>query len=83
MERETRNSIILPKRPFLRGIARLFDWSGSLDRDIIEEILDRHRNPPPIPSSKEALRNSWQAVGDSMRWAIDEYDKELSENELK
>ena len=71
--------IMLPKRPLLRGIARLFDWGGSLDHDVIERIRAQYRNPPPIPSLEDAIRATWQADGDSMRWAIGEYEKELDE----
>jgi hypothetical protein len=74
---EKANSIVLPKRPFLRGIARLFDWGGSLDHDVIGRIRARYRNPPPISSTEESIRASWEAVGESMRWAIGEYDKAL------
>ncbi len=77
--REKAYSIALPKRPFLRGVARLFDFSGSMDHDLIEKIRAQYQNPPPIPSSEDAIRATWQAVGDSMRWAIDEYEKELDE----
>lgn len=80
---ETANSVVLPKRPFLRGIASLFDFGGSLDRDLIEQIRAQYRNPPPIPSSEDAIRATWNSVGDSMRWAIGEYEKELEEKDLE
>ena len=74
---ESATSIVLPRRPILRGIARLFDWSGQIDHDAIEQIRERYRNPRPIPSTEEAIRATWEAVGESMRWAINEYEKEL------
>ena len=80
---ELLDSIVLPERPFLRGIARLFDWSGSLDRELIEQIRERHRNPRPIPSTEESIRATWEAVGDSMRWAIAEYEKEIRQQDFE
>lgn len=69
--RKIANSFYLPKNPFLRGIASLIDFTGELDRDIIEQIHNR--------SDADAMRADWEAVGDCMRWAIAEYDKELKE----
>ena len=78
---ETATSVSLPKRPILHGIASLFDFNGSLDRDLIERIRAKYRNPAPIPSAEDAIRATWQSVGDSMRWAIGEYERELDEKE--
>ncbi|MCY3865405.1 MAG: hypothetical protein OXG68_08180 [Chloroflexi bacterium] len=76
-------SDILPKRPILHGIASLFDFHGSLDRELIERIRAKYRSPAPIPSAEDAIRATWQSVGDSMRWAIGEYEKELDEQEIE
>ena len=78
---EKASSIVLPKRPLLRGIARLFDFSGELDRELIERIRARYRNPQPIPSTEESIRATWESVGESMRWAIGEYERELDEKQ--
>lgn len=78
---ETLITGILPKRPMLHGIASLFDFHGTLDRDLIERIRAKYRDPAPIPSTEDAIRATWQSVGDSMRWAIGEYDKTLRDNE--
>jgi len=78
---ETATSVILPKRPILHGIASLFDFHGALDRDLIERIRAKYRNPAPIPTAEDAIRATWQSVGDSMRWAIGEYESELDEKE--
>ena len=69
--RKIANSFYLPKHPFLRGIASLMDFTGELDRDIVDQLRNR--------SDTDALRADWEAVGDYMRWAFKEYDKELRE----
>ena len=74
-------SDILPKRPILHGIASLFDFHGSLDRELIERIRAKYSNPAPIPSTEDAIRAAWQSVGDNLRWAIREYERELNEKE--
>jgi hypothetical protein len=78
---ETATSVTFPKRPILHGIASLFDFHGSQDRELIETIRAKYRNPAPIPSTEDAIRATWQSVGDSMRWAIREYERELDEKE--
>lgn len=78
---ETVTSDILPKRPILHGIARLFDFHGSLDRELIERIRAKYRNPGPIPSTEDAIRATWHSVGESMRLAIGEYGTKLRDNE--
>ncbi len=80
-ESEIAKETILPKSGFWSSVARLFDFSGSLDRQTIESIRARYRDPQPIPSTEEAIRATWESVGDSMYWAIGEYEKELDEKE--
>ena len=76
-------SDILPKRPIPHGIASLFDFHGSLDRELIERIRAKYSNPAPIPSEEDAIRATWQSVGDSMRWAVGEFERELDEKEIE
>lgn len=73
---EKASSIVLPKRPFLRGIARLFDFSGELDRELIEQMRARYQKRPPSESGEDSLRTAWGAVGYSLRRAIGEYENE-------
>ncbi len=70
--RKIANSFYLPKHPFLRGIARLMDFSGALNRDVFAQVLER--------SDADSIRADWEAVGESMRWAIKEYERDLREN---
>ena len=53
--RKIANSFYLPKRPFLRGIASLMDFTGSATREYTEELLAR--------SDADAMRADWEAVG--------------------
>ena len=69
--RKIANSFYLPRHPFLRGIARLFDFHGTLNRETIDQIQNR--------SVADAMRADWEAVGESMRWAIGEYEREMAE----
>ncbi len=69
--RKIANSFYLPKRPFLHGIAGLLDFTRSESDEFAKEILAR--------SDADAMRADWEAVGESLGWAIKEYEKELTE----
>ncbi len=80
-ESEIARETFLPKSGFWNSVARLFDFSGSLDQSTIERIRARYRNPQPIPSTEESIRATWESVGESMRWAIGEYERKLDEKQ--
>ena len=61
-KRKIANSFYLPKHPFLRGIASLMDFTGSATREYTKQILER--------SDADAMRADWEAVGESLWWAI-------------
>ena len=69
--RKTANSFHLPKHSFLRGLASLIDFTGSESREFTESILAR--------SDADAMRADWEAVGESLWWAIDKRKKEINE----
>ena len=69
--RKIANSFYLPKRPFLHGIARMMDFTGSLNRQMFAQILER--------SDADSIRADWEAVGESLSSAIKAYEKELAE----
>ena len=73
--RKIANSFHLPERPFLHGIASLLDFTGSRRRKLEKQILER--------SAADAMRADWEAVGDSLRWAIAEYEKGLKEESAR
>ncbi len=64
-------SYSLPLPTFWTGIARLIDVGGAINRDLIRHLEEQ--------SDADALRSDWEAVGESMRWAIHEYEKEIGE----
>ncbi|MCY3833062.1 MAG: hypothetical protein OXG85_08590 [Chloroflexi bacterium] len=69
--RKIANSFYLPKRPILHGIARLIDFSGALNRQMFDQILER--------SDAESIRADWEAAGATLSQAIKAYEKELAE----
>lgn len=83
--RKIANSFYLPKHPFLRGIASLMDFAGTLNRDAIEQILERSKadaiqsDADAMQSDADAIRSDWEAVGENLWWAINEYEKKVKE----
>lgn len=73
-KRKIANSFYLPKRPILHGIARMLDFSGASNRQMFAQIMER--------SDVDSMRADWEAVGESLGWAIKEYEKELTEKGL-
>ena len=84
--RKIANSFYLPKHPFLRGIASLMDFTGALNRDAIEQILERSKadatqsDIDAIQSDADAIRSDWEAVGENLWRAINEYEKQVRES---
>ena len=60
-------SVYLPKYPYLSGVAGLLDFRGSRTRRLAEQILSR--------SPAEAMRADWEAVGESLWWALGQHEK--------
>ena len=62
----------LPERPFLRGVARLFDFTGSLDREFLEylrasrqarlERLSRQINSAPHDDASCGWKQDAEAI---------------------
>lgn len=73
-ERKIANAFRLPKRPFLSGVAGLVDFSGSHTRYYAKQILDR--------SDADAMRADWEAVGESLWWAIEQHEKTAKEESV-
>ena len=73
--RKIANSFFLPKRPILRGMASLMDFTGSITRDYAQQILDR--------SAADVMRADWEAVGRSLWWSISEHDNNLKKGQCE
>ena len=50
------------RRPVLNGLARIFDFTGSLNVP--------RRSLPPHVADRYALWSDWKAVGDDLRTAV-------------
>ena len=55
-------SFLFARPSFLEGLARIFDFGGSLNQ--------YNTSATPEEADKRALRSDWLAVGDDMRRAI-------------
>ncbi len=64
-------SYSLPIPTFWTGIARLIDVGGAINRDLIRRLEEQ--------SDADAIRSDWEAVGESMQWAMRQYGKEMNE----
>ena len=73
-KRKIANSFYLPKRPFLSGIAGLLDFTGSRRRQLEKQILER--------SAAEAMRADWEAVAESLWWAIGKYEASANQDQV-
>ena len=79
--KETIGAVLLTRRYLLQGIVSLFEFHGSADQELIEDIRAQYQTPPTILTAEESIRSTWKAVGDRMRWAMTQYDSELEEKE--
>jgi len=77
--REIAHRYLLPERPFLYGMASAFDLFGVLNRGKLENVRDRV-GTKSRQSDVESLRSVWREVGDTLLFAIDQYERELSES---
>ncbi len=55
---------------FLTGVARIFDFGGFLNEHIEETLSDAE-------ADYDALLQDWTAVGDDIRYAIQQHDASL------
>jgi hypothetical protein len=62
-------SYLFAKPSFLEGIARIFDFSGSLNQ--------YNSGLTPEQSDYLVIRSDWEAVGNDLRSAIGAFDKTL------
>ncbi len=78
-EKEIARKYLLPERPFLHGMASAFDMFGALNHGKNEQLLAnlqqefQQRDP-------DALRSVWRKVGETLYWAMLEYEKATGES---
>lgn len=65
---------MLPERPFLYGMASAFDLFGVLGQGKSEQLLANLQEDMRALERKRA-RSVWQEVGETLYWAMNEYDK--------
>ena len=76
MPTKKRRGIIYARPSFLEGMARIFDFGGTLDEyDFGPKPAERKPLSPAdaAKANMEALRSDWQAVGDDMRSVMGRY----------
>ena len=64
-----RTAYLFARPSFIEGVARIFDFSGSLN--VYNE------SPSGQEADRQALENDWRAVGDDLRAAMRIFNKEL------
>jgi hypothetical protein len=59
------------RKAFIVGFGSVFDISGRATYNALR------KDSPKPKSSEEVLRSSWEAVGDSLRKAMDQVDEQM------
>lgn len=77
--REIARKYLLPERPFLFGMASAFDLFGLLNEGKSEQLLANLREDLRALERKRA-RSVWPEIGETLYWAMKEYEKETGEN---
>ena len=67
------STFLFAEPTFLSGVARIFDFAGSLN--------EYNHSLTPEQANRIALRNDWEAVGDALRTAVDEYRRDMSQSQ--
>jgi hypothetical protein len=62
-------SYLFARPSFLEGVARIFDFSGSLNKYNVSRT--------PAEADRVALANDWKAVGEDMRSAMMQMEQEI------
>jgi len=78
-KREIARKYLLPERPFLHGMASAFDMFGVLNRGKSELLLANLQEDFRALERKRA-RSVWQDIGETLYWAMKEYEKTNGES---
>lgn len=81
-EKEIMQKYLLPERPFLHGMASAFDMFGALSQGKDEQLL-ANLQEEFSQSEKDVARSVWQDVGETLYWAIKQYESVSGESSRK
>ncbi len=73
-EKEIMQKYLLPERPFLHGMASAFDMFGALGGERNEQLLANLQSDFQ-KRDRDAVRSAWRKVGESLYWAVIQYEK--------
>ncbi|MYD09840.1 MAG: hypothetical protein F4X02_07320 [Chloroflexi bacterium] len=73
-QKEIAEKYMLPERPFLYGMASAFDLFGVLGQGRNEQLLANLREDLRA-LEKDRTRSVWQDVGETLYWAMNEYER--------
>jgi hypothetical protein len=79
-EKEIAEKYLLPERPFLHGMASAFDLFGVLGQGRNEQLLANLQEDFRKRSDMDIMRSAWRTVGESLLYAMDQYDRVAGES---
>ena len=82
-QKEIAEKYMLPERPFLYGMASAFDLFGVLGQGRSEQLLANLRADIRHRSERDIMQSAWQRVGESLLFAMDQYDRASGEGTNK
>lgn len=74
IEKEIARKYMLPERPFLHGMASAFDLFGVLNHGKNKQLLANLQEEFQ-QQDRDALGDAWSKVGETLYWAIKQYEK--------
>lgn len=81
-EKEIARKYFLPERPFLHGMASAFDLFGMLSQGKNEQLL-ANLQEEFRQSEQVEVRSVWRDVGETLHWALKQYEKASGESSQK
>lgn len=79
IEKEIAKRYMLPERPFVYGMASAFDLFGVMNQGKNEQLLTNLQKDFE-KRDRDALRSAWAKVGQTLYWAMLEYEKAAGES---
>ncbi len=80
--RRLKHTYLFPTPTFWTGIGSLIDVCGALNMYDVSPVAAKTDYDPASAAKADydALRSDWEVVGERMRWAISQHEKEISKN---